>query len=542
MNSKTQQKEYDVIVIGGGATGAGTARDCSLRGLSVLLVERYDFTCGATGRNHGLLHSGARYAVTDEESARECIEENMILRRIARPFVEEHDGLFITLPDDDLAYQARFVEACQKAGIRADVIDPEEALRLEPAVNPSLIGAVRVPDGSVDPFRLTMANVLDAQLHGADVLTYHEVVSFIIENGRVLGVNLRNNMNGEMVEARAQITVNAAGIWGTLIARMAGVTVNMFPAKGSLLIFGHRVNNMVINRCRKPANADILVPGDAITVIGTTSDRVPIETVDDMRVTPDEVDVLLTEGAQLAPALASTRILRAYAGVRPLVASDDDPSGRSISRGIVCLDHEKRDGLAGFITITGGKLMTYRAMAEAATNMVCKKLNNDKPCTTATTPLPGAEEVEQKQQKKKEKPTYAFLARLMRHGNLAEEIAQDNEFENSLVCECEEVTVGEIKHVVDKLHVKSLTQLRRRTRVGMGTCQGELCALRAAGVLCNACKLDVDETRDDLANFIDERWKGMYPVAWDATLNEAQLTAYIYQDLCGLTPKKGGDE
>ena len=92
------KKEYDVIIIGGGATGAGTARDCALRGLSVLLVERNDYSTGATGRNHGLMHSGARYAVTDSESASECISENMILRRIARHCVEETDGLFITLP------------------------------------------------------------------------------------------------------------------------------------------------------------------------------------------------------------------------------------------------------------------------------------------------------------------------------------------------------------------------------------------------------------------------------------------------------------
>ncbi len=531
MNKRFAEKQYDVIVIGGGATGAGTARDCSMRGLKTLLVERHDFATGATGRNHGLLHSGARYAVTDEESARECIEENMILRRIARPYVEEHDGLFITLPDDDLAYQAKFVQACLKSGIRADIIDPREAKRLEPAVNPSLIGAVRVPDGSVDPFRLTMANVLDAQIHGADVLTYHEVTSFIIENGRVLGVNLRNNQTGETMQARAAITVNAAGIWGALIAKMAGVTVNMFPAKGSLLIFGHRVNNMVINRCRKPANADILVPGDAITLIGTTSDRVPIETVDDMRVTPEEVDILLTEGAQLAPALASTRILRAYAGVRPLVASDDDPSGRSISRGIVCLDHEQRDGLAGFITITGGKLMTYRAMAEVATDMVCRKLDIQKQCQTATMPLPGAEEVEMKTP---EKHTYAFMARMGRHGSMANDIAHDDEFENSLVCECEEVTVGEIKHAVEKMHVRNLDQLRRRTRVAMGTCQGELCALRASGVLCAACKFSVQEAACDLADFLNERWKGMYPVGWGSTLDEAQLTAHLYQGLCGI--------
>ena len=95
--SDSKKKEYDVIVIGGGATGAGTARDCAMRGLKTLLVERLDFTAGATGRNHGLLHSGARYAHTDPESAAECIKENMILRRIARHCVEDTGGLFITL-------------------------------------------------------------------------------------------------------------------------------------------------------------------------------------------------------------------------------------------------------------------------------------------------------------------------------------------------------------------------------------------------------------------------------------------------------------
>ena len=110
---------YDVIIIGGGITGAGTARDCSMRGLRTLLVERYDFTSGATGRNHGLLHSGARYAVTDRESATECIQENMILRKIAAHCVEETGGLFITLPEDDLSYQALFASACKAAGIDA---------------------------------------------------------------------------------------------------------------------------------------------------------------------------------------------------------------------------------------------------------------------------------------------------------------------------------------------------------------------------------------------------------------------------------------
>ncbi|VEA31928.1 anaerobic glycerol-3-phosphate dehydrogenase subunit A [Salmonella enterica subsp. enterica] len=91
--------------------------------------------------------------------------------------------------------------------------------------------------------------------------------------------------------------------------------------------------------------------------------------------------------------MAKTRILRAYSGVRPLVASDDDPSGRNVSRGIVLFDHAERDGLDGFITITGGKLMTYRLMAEWATDAVCRKLGNTRPCITADTPLPGSKEV-----------------------------------------------------------------------------------------------------------------------------------------------------
>ena len=159
----------------------------------------------------------------------------------------------------------------------------------------------------------------------------------------------------------------------------------MFPAKGALLVMGHRINKLVINRCRKPADADILVPGDTICVIGTTSSRVPYDQIDNMQVTPEEVDILFREGEKLAPSLRHTRVLRAYAGVRPLVASDDDPSGRNVSRGIVLLDHAERDGLDGFITITGGKLMTYRLMAEWATDLVCKNSINGTLCNSGAT-------------------------------------------------------------------------------------------------------------------------------------------------------------
>ncbi|MBQ1673984.1 MAG: anaerobic glycerol-3-phosphate dehydrogenase subunit A [Bacteroidales bacterium] len=527
--------EFDIIIIGGGITGAGTQRDCAMRGLRTLLIERSDIATGATGRNHGLLHSGARYAVNDPESAEECIKENRILRRIAAHCIEETDGLFITLPEDDLGYQQTFVEACRKAGISAEIIDPDLARRLEPSVNPDLIGAVRVPDGSVDPFRLCAANMLDAKLHGGQVRLHTEVTGFIREGDTIRGVHTRNKVTGEEEDFYAPVTVNACGIWGSPIADLAGVHVGMYPAKGALLVFAHRVNNMVINRCRKPSNADILVPGDTVCIIGTTSTRIPFEECDNVAVTPDEVTLLITEGAKMAPSLSSTRILRAYAGVRPLVSADNDPTGRNISRGIVCLDHEIRDGLSGLVTITGGKLMTYRLMAEIATDTVCRKLGIDKQCETATTPLPGSGEqsYESVAQKIWENPSMAQKAAAARMGTSASRILTDNRLDERLVCECEEVSVSEVNDAIERLDASTLTDLRRRTRIGMGTCQGGFCACRAAGLLAKASGC-IEKEREGLAHFLQERWKGNYPIGWGDTLREAEYTQWVYKHVLGI--------
>ncbi|HFP9332865.1 TPA: anaerobic glycerol-3-phosphate dehydrogenase subunit A [Raoultella planticola] len=534
--------ECDVIIIGGGATGAGIARDCALRGLRVTLVERHDIATGATGRNHGLLHSGARYAVTDGESARECISENRILRRIARHCIEPTNGLFITLPEDDLAWQQTFISACQQAGIETRQLSPAEALRIEPTVNPTLLGAVQVPDGTIDPFRLTAANMLDAREHGATILTGCEITGLIRRGERVCGVEFYDHQQRERRTLYAGVMVNAAGIWGQRIAEYADLRIAMFPAKGSLLILDHRINRQVINRCRKPADADILVPGDTISLIGTTSEHIPYDEIDDNRVTTAEVDTLLREGEKLAPVLGRTRVLRAYSGVRPLVASDDDPSGRSVSRGIVLLDHAGRDGMEGFITITGGKLMTYRLMAEWATDAVCRKLGNSVPCATADTPLPGSTEPPEVTVKKIiSLPAPLRGSALYRHGDRTPAWLGDTRQHRSLICECEMVTAGEVQYAVENLAVNSLLDLRRRTRIGMGTCQGELCACRAAGLLQRFNITTPAQSLTQLSDFLNERWKGVQPIAWGDALRESEFTRCVYLGLCGL-PKESQDE
>ena len=230
--------------------------------------------------------------------------------------------------------------------------------------------------------------------------------------------------------------------------------------------------------------------------------------------------------------------MRGYAGVRPLVAADNDPTGRKTSRGIVLIDHEERDGLAGFITITGGKLMTYRLMAEWATDLVCKKLNNKKKCTTATDKLPGSQESKEEISKRLiSLPHTIKESTIYRHGDRAEKV-KTSETDISLVCECEQISVGEVNYAIDELDVHNLVDLRRRTRVGMGTCQGELCACRAAGIMKDKKSICSTQAKEDLSSFINERWSGIYSTAWGDSLRESEYTAWVYNNICGLTDSK----
>ena len=120
-----------------------------------------------------------------------------------------------------------------------------------------------------------------------------------------------------------------------------------------------------------------------------------------------------------------------------------------------------------------------------------------------------------------------------RHGDLSGKISSEDEYDASLVCECEEVSVGEVKYAIDELDVLNLVDLRRRTRVGMGTCQGELCACRAAGILAKTKSTPAKEKKD-LADFINERWKGIYPISWGDALRESEYSQWVYSGVCGL--------
>ena len=372
-----------VIIIGAGSTGSATAHDLALRGLRVTVIERGEVAFGTTGRNHCLLHSGGRYCVTDHESAVECIEENMILRKIMPDLLELNDGLFVALTEADLAFKEKFLEGCASCGIPARDISVQHALALEPFLNPKVLTAIQIPDGVFEPFRFCLAFLATAQTNGASVRTYTEVIDLVCVGKNVTGVKVKDYRTGAEETVSADLVVNAAGPWAGEIAAKASVAVPEIPTAGVMVALDCRLNNMVLNRLNRPSDGDIIVPQRATSVIGTTSWKV--EDPDRITIPAEHVDRMLSQGRQLIPAVKDVPIRAKMAVARPLIAARG-VDARELSRTFECFDHE-RDGMNGFVTITGGKTTTARAMAEKVSDIVCRKLNISTPCRTRETVL-----------------------------------------------------------------------------------------------------------------------------------------------------------
>ena len=375
-----------VLIVGGGGTGGALAHDLALRGLKITLVERGEFTSGTTGRHHGLLHSGARYAVNDRESAVECIEENTILRRICPGTFEENDGLFVAVTDEDMEYHDDFVKGCAECGIPTQELTRDEALALEPNLNPALKAAVRVPDATMDAMRMPLRFFATAQKNGADLRNYMEVLELVANQRVVSGALVRDQVTGKVGEIRADLVVNATGPWSEKVAAMADVDVPISPSPGVMLALRGRLCNMVVNRLHRSGDGDIIVPQRALSIVGTSSWTV--EDPEELDVPEDHVRRMYEEGVKLIPAVAQAEFRAAWSAARPLIGSRGAAdTGRELSRTFKTYDHAETDGVEGFLTITGGKATTLRGMAELCADVICRKLGVEAECRTRETVL-----------------------------------------------------------------------------------------------------------------------------------------------------------
>jgi glycerol-3-phosphate dehydrogenase len=506
--------QTEVLVIGGGATGAGIIRDLAMRGFQCLLVEKRDLSHGTTGRYHGLLHSGGRYAVKDPQAARECIEENRILRRIMPHCIEDTGGFFVVTPWDDPAFGDEFMRGCQETDVPCEEMSLSQMLKEEPLLNRGISRCFRVPDASADSFLATETNVASARHYGAKIYPYHEVRALLKEGGRVVGALCHDLVHDEEVTIHADMVVNAAGAWAGKVAHMAGIEVHVVPGKGTMVAIASRVLNTVVNRCKMPSDGDIIVPVHTVAIIGTTDVRV--EDPEHFAIEPWEVQLMLDEGEKLIPGVRQMRMLRAWGGVRPLYQETATADTRDVTRAYTLLDHERRDGLQGFITMTGGKWTTYRQMAQVLVDRVCEKLSTQRECRTHLEVM--------------DDPLHHGPRAAGDHYYLGSRLAH-SEAEDAygrLICECELATYADIERSIMEGEAKTLDDIRRDVRLGMGPCQGGFCTYRAVGILHALRPTAVEASNAALRDFLQERWKGLTPILWGAQLKQERLDELIY--------------
>jgi glycerol-3-phosphate dehydrogenase len=525
------REKFDLIVIGGGIIGTGIARDASLRGIKTLLIEKEDFGYGTTSRSSRLIHGGLRYLrMLEFHLVRQDLHEREVLLKIAPHLV--HPYPFI-IPITSLYYQIALsigvrmydVMASGKSMPSHQHLSRREALEMEPGLEElkGLTGAILYYDCQ-SPFteRLGIENVLSAAEHGATIINHAQLTGFLRDGNDVCGIEVLDCLSGEAYRVKARLVVNAAGHWVDCVRDLlhGGPASTVRRTKGIHLLTPKLSQKALVLFSPVDGRLFFVMPWLDYTLIGTTDTDY---SGDLDAVCADEKDVayLLQGARQVFPKLRSEDILYTTAGLRSLVhIGGEKPS--DITREHKMLDHKQRDGIEGLISVLGGKITAYRAVAKDAVDMVCRKLGMEVKCITAEVPLPGAPAVSQKEVAKAVKEsglsveTVTHLADLY-GSRLSQvlELVRGNKKGGQPPCpHCPDI-LAQVEHSVKEESALTVADfLLRRSAVGLGACQG----------------LDaVDTVAKEMGRVL----------GWSKTEQQRQVEAYLAQAALGQRFRAG---
>lgn len=388
--------EFDLAVIGGGIIGAGVARDAARRGLRVVLLEKADYGSGTTAGSTRLIHGGLRYLeMLDFRLVRMDLREREILLKLAPHLVRP---LRFILP---FYGEGVFSRLKMRAGLALyDLLSFDKSLpsraffdaarlaEMEPELSrEGLKGAAAYYDAQVDsPERLTLENILDARAHGAAALNYAEVTAAVVEQGRIAGVRVRDVLDGAECEVRARLVVNATGPWFDRVAARLGPHPKRLvrTTKGVHLACDPVNRNAFAMRSPVDGRLFFVIPWLGYSWVGTTDTDFE-EDPSQAAATREDIEYLMESAAHYFPALRRARIHWTNAGVRALVRKPGSAS--SVSR-----QHRILADRPGLISVVGGKITGYRAIAEQVTDVACRLLGHRRRSDTAVAPLPGGRE------------------------------------------------------------------------------------------------------------------------------------------------------
>jgi glycerol-3-phosphate dehydrogenase len=527
--------DVDVVVVGGGVNGLGVARDATKRGLTVVLFERNDLAFGASGNSSGMIHGGARYLTYDPHVTETSCRDSGHIQAIAPhllfriPFlmpVEDTRKGRLLFPLMDAFFATYDEYQPLKRGKPHGRLTPEDLRTLEPGLAGDLVGGFSFDEWGIDGARLCVANAVDAMERGARILvgTTVERIEAIADEPRgrasrgessaspFLGyaVSYRDRVTGVGARIRAAAVVNATGAWAPITASLAGLAperARVRPGKGIHVVYDRRLTNYAIFADAIDGRQIFLEPWENMSVLGTTDDDFYGD-LDQVRATSEEVRYLVQGIARVFPAVRDARAIGTYAGVRPTLYAFG-PIEDALSREHAIIDHVAH-GAPFVYSMIGGKLASYRLFAEAMTDILARDFDLGVPCTTHTSVLPGGDAPCDPFALAGRMGIDAVAARRLvyRHGTRAgriEERARARPRERVPVCICEPVTEAEVRYVVENELARSVADVSRRTRLGLGACGGMRCAARCGQIVAEELELDPRAGMKQALQFLDRQ-------------------------------------
>lgn len=392
-----QRDTFDLLVIGGGVTGAGIALDAVTRGLSVALVEQRDYAAGTSSRSSKLIHGGLRYLEQGNLAlVREALRERgLLLKELAPHLVRPVSFLYpLTNRVWERPYVAAGVTLYDIMGgarqlPRHQHLTRRGAIRMVPSLkSDALVGAIRYWDAQVDDARHTMEIARTAAAYGAHTVTSARVVDLVRDGERVIGARVRDQEQVETFEVRARQVINATGVWTDNVQGMVGRgRIRVRASKGIHLVVPkdriHADSGMIL---RTEKSVLFVIPWGRHWLIGTTDTDWELDLAHPAASASDIQYLLDRVNRVLSTPLTHEDVEGVYAGLRPLLAGESDASS-TLSR-----EHAVAQTAAGLITIAGGKYTTYRVMARDTVDLAARSLSRRVPASvTDKTPLLGAD-------------------------------------------------------------------------------------------------------------------------------------------------------
>ncbi|WP_104986443.1 glycerol-3-phosphate dehydrogenase/oxidase [Sorangium cellulosum] len=510
--------DVDVVVIGGGVNGVGVARDASQRGLKVALFERNDLAFGASGNSSGMIHGGLRYLTSDPHVTEKSCRDSGHIQAIAPhllfriPFLvpfERSRNARVLYNLADGFFEAYDIYQPLKRGKPHARLSPDELRRLEPGIHGDLVGGFSFDEWGIDGARLCVANAVDAIERGAKVYVGHTVerIERREDTGEVVAVRYRDQRTGEGGRLRTSAVVNATGAWSPITTSLAGLPASssrVRPGKGIHVVFDRRLTNYAIMARTIDGRQIFLEPWENMSVVGTTDDDFYGD-LDQVRATSEEVRYLIQGIARVFPQIHEARAIGTFAGVRPTLYAYG-PSEDALSRDHQIVDHTAH-GAPGVYSMIGGKLASFRLFAEEMTDVLARRFDLGARCATHAIALPGGDRAVDALALSRRLEIDAVAGRRLvyRHGSRAlriEERVRERPREAATVCPCEPVIEAEVRYVLRHELARSVADVARRTRLGLGACGGMRCAARCGQIVAQELSLPPREGMRQAAEFL----------------------------------------